>query len=233
MFPDAVTERGRRHLVELAGLKRRGVGGAVLFLVHTPRAHWFMPDYHTDLKFSATFLESRRELQILPLAIRWESDLSRVSKVKPLEIPWGHLEREIRDRGSYLLLMKLARRKSIEIGRLGRIPFRKGYYLYVGSAMQHLSARIARHVRKRKKIHWHIDFLRQEVESVVPVPIRSSRRDECEVARAYSKLFAPGPAGFGSSDCGCPTHLFFHEREPLHDRRFHEILQSFRMRPPH
>jgi sugar fermentation stimulation protein A len=98
--------------------------------------------------------------------------------------------------------------------------------------MQHLSARIARHVRKRKKMHWHIDFLRQEVESVVPVPIRSSRRDECEVARAYSKLLAPGPSEFGSSDCGCPTHLFFRERNPLHDRRFHEILQSFRMRPP-
>ncbi len=232
MFPDAGTERGRRHLVELSELKRRGVTGAVLFLVHTPRARWFMPDYHTDLAFAQTFLEARKKLPFFPMAIEWKSDLSLAPRARLLEIPWSYLKRETKDKGSYLLLLKLARRRRIEVGRLGRITFQKGHYIYVGSAMAHLSTRIARHVRKMKTMHWHIDYLREHVDKVVPVPIRSSRREECNVARAFSELFAPGPPGFGSSDCDCHSHLFHHEIDPLHDRRFHRILQRFRMRHP-
>ncbi|MFH1569608.1 MAG: DNA/RNA nuclease SfsA, partial [Gemmatimonadota bacterium] len=64
MFPDAVTERGRRHLAELAHLGERGTRPAVLFVVHSWDVDWFMPDYHTDLEFSRAFLEVRRDLRI-------------------------------------------------------------------------------------------------------------------------------------------------------------------------
>jgi len=56
MFPDAVTVRGRRHIEELAALAVRGTAGGVVFLVHTPRVRYFLPDYHTDLTFARTFL---------------------------------------------------------------------------------------------------------------------------------------------------------------------------------
>gem|GEM_PF-6187754 len=45
------------------------------------------------------------------------------------------------DRGSYLILYYLPRKRLIEIGGLGKIPFRHGYYIYVGSAMKSLSKR--------------------------------------------------------------------------------------------
>ena len=54
MFPDAITERGARHLRELADLSRNGSKTAVLFIVHWPLAEVFMPDYHTDLNFTRT-----------------------------------------------------------------------------------------------------------------------------------------------------------------------------------
>ena len=57
MFPDAITQRGRRHLVELAGLSRQNARPCVLFLIHTPHVDWFMPDYHTDFEFSRTMLD--------------------------------------------------------------------------------------------------------------------------------------------------------------------------------
>jgi sugar fermentation stimulation protein A len=98
--------------------------------------------------------------------------------------------------------------------------------------MQNLSARIARHARRRKKLHWHIDYLRQAASHVVALPIRSSKREECEVARAFRDILALGPAGFGSSDCRCEAHLFWNSTDPLQTRTFHEILQQFRMRPP-
>ena len=232
MFPDAVTERGTRHLLELASLNRQGVPAMVLFVVHSRRARWFMPDYHTDLPFSQALLKVRNDLAILPVAIEWRRDLSLTTNVSRLEIPWDFLAREVKDRGSYLLILELAEDKQVDCGGLGRRHFRRGFYIYVGSAMQNLSARIARHMRRRKRHHWHIDYLRQHADRVQALPIRSSQRQECEVARAISEISEPGPAGFGSSDCSCPTHLHWFPSEPLESESFHAFLQSFRMIPP-
>lgn len=232
MFPDAVTERGRRHLQELAELRRQGIRSYVLFLVQTPRARWFMPDYHTDLAFSQTLLEVRRQVTILPVSIEWKSDLTLGPEIKTLEIPWGYLRREVKDRGSYLLLLQLDTNKTIQVGRLGRLEFSEGFHVYVGSAMRNLTARVDRHCRLRKRLHWHIDYLRQHADRCWALPIRSSMRLECEISHAMAEVFSSGPRGFGSSDCGCPTHLFWHATSPLEHRPFHEVLQRFRMRTP-
>ena len=232
MFPDAVTDRGRRHLVELASLRSRSVRPCVLFLVQTPDVQWFMPDYHTDLAFSQTLLDVREKIDILPVAIQWTSDLSLFSQVKSLEIPWRYLRREVKDQGSYMLQLRVDKVKRIQVGSLGTFAFRRGWYIYVGSAMRGLSARIARHKRRRKKLHWHIDYLRNEAEEVIALPIRSSLRQECDVAQALSGILGTGPTGFGSSDCDCPTHLLYHATNPLDSPPFHKILQQFRMWRP-
>lgn len=232
MFPDAVTERGKRHVLALADMGRDGVRSAVLFIVHYPHVRWFMPDFHTDYDFSLNLLRVRNDLMILPVAIEWKPDLSIGREVKILEIPWDYLKQEIGDRGSYLLLLELQRERLIEIGQLGRVVFQKGYYLYVGSAMSNLRARLRRHGQKRKKEHWHIDYLTREADGFLSLPIRSSRRQECEIAQALSSIMKSGPPGFGSSDCRCLTHLFRSEKTPLHIEAFHDVLQRFRMRHP-
>ena len=233
MFPDAVTERGRRHLLELFALSRESANRPfVVFIVHTDRVRWFMPDYHTDLAFSQTLLDVRHDVNILPVAVGWTPRLALKPDVRLLDIPWEHLRREARDRGSYLLLLELKRDRRIEIGRLGRLSFGKGWYVYVGSAMQGLAARLARHLRHRKRFHWHIDYLRQAADRVLALPIRSSRREECDLARDIASLLAPGPLGFGCSDCACPTHLLWSAADPLASAPFHALLQRYRMRPP-
>jgi sugar fermentation stimulation protein A len=68
MFPDAITERGARHLKELADLSREGRKTTVLFLVHWPRVRYFLPDYHTDLNFARTMLACRFQVLFLPVA---------------------------------------------------------------------------------------------------------------------------------------------------------------------
>jgi sugar fermentation stimulation protein A len=229
MFPDAVTERGRKHLLELAELSRSGLRTLVLFIVHTPRVRWFMPDYHTDLAFSRALLVVRDAVGVLPVSVGWTQELELCRDVKLLEIPWGFLRREVSDRGSYLLLVHLPRRRRLEVGCLGRLGFPKGWYVYVGSAMQGLTKRIERHVRRRKRVHWHMDYLREAADRVIPLPIRSSARQECQVAEALAELLAPGPPGFGCSDCACPTHLFHSQADPLHSSAFHKVLAAFRM----
>jgi sugar fermentation stimulation protein A len=51
MFPDAVTERGTRHVKDLVKVKKEGYRACVLFLVQRTDASSFAPDDETDPKF--------------------------------------------------------------------------------------------------------------------------------------------------------------------------------------
>ncbi len=52
MFPDAPTERGRKHLRGLAALAGQGVGCHVLFVLQHPAAQSFAPNTATDPEFA-------------------------------------------------------------------------------------------------------------------------------------------------------------------------------------
>ncbi len=229
MFPDAVTERGARHLRELAGMAEEGVKAVVLFVVHWPFAKVFMPDYHTDLSFSQIFLEIRNRVEVIPVSVRWNKDLSLSSGIRVLQIPWKRIEKEAENRGSYLLILRLKRNRTISVGKLGKVCFRKGFYIYVGSAMANLSKRMERHRHLRKRRHWHIDELRAVAEFHSVLAIRSSDRLECEIAKAMSKIAEWSVSEFGSTDCSCETHLFGIPGDPLESESFHKLLQYFRM----
>jgi sugar fermentation stimulation protein A len=214
-------------------MSRRRVRTAVLFLVHYPNVEWFMPDFHTDLDFSTALLHVRSEVEVIPAAVGWRDDLTLDRReAKILTIPWDYLEREVQDRGSYLLLMHLTRKRRLAAGGLPVTVLPPGHYIYVGSAMTNLSQRLARHRQRDKSPHWHIDYLTAKAGGVLSLPIRSSQRLECTIADTLSSVLEPGPMGFGSSDCSCPTHLFFSATNPLHSPDFHRFLQSFRMQSP-
>ena len=229
MFPDAITERGARHLRELAEISEEGVRAVFLFIVHWPFARIFMPDFHTDLNFSQTLLRVRDRVEVIPVSVHWKQDLSLSPGVKILNIPWDAIEKEAKDRGSYLLILNLKRNRKIDVGKLGKVHFRKGFYIYVGSAMANLSNRMERHRRLRKQHHWHIDELRAVAEFHSVLAIRSSERLECEVAEAMSKIAEWSVPRFGSTDCPCETHLFGMANDPIQSENFQKLLQYFRM----
>ena len=229
MFPDAVTARGARHLVELAELSEQETEAAVLFVIQAPDLQYFMPDYHTDLYFAKTMLAVRRRVRFLPIAVSWENDLTLRPESSRLTIPWRYLEREVHDQGSYLLVIRLQNERTITVGSLGALYFRAGYYLYVGSAMKNLSRRIERHRRLRKTMHWHIDYLRAvgTVHSILA--IRASHRLECTLADSVAGLADWSVKGFGCSDCSCASHLFGFNDDPIKRPLFQDILLSYRM----
>jgi sugar fermentation stimulation protein A len=229
MFPDAVTERGARHLRELAKISEEGGRAVCLFIVHWPFARIFMPDFHTDLNFSQTLLRVRDKVEVIPVSVRWSQDLLLSPNVKLLTVPWHTIEKEAKDQGSYLLILNLKRNRKIDVGKLGKVHFRKGFYLYVGSAMVNLSKRMERHRHLRKRHHWHIDQLRAEAEFHSVLAIRSSERLECEAAKAMSKIAEWSVSGFGSTDCSCDTHLFGMPSDPIQSENFQKLLQYFRM----
>ena len=53
-------------------------------------------------------------------------------------------------KGCYCLIINVDSKKTTKIGKLGKIQFEKGYYIYVGSAMNSLMARIKRHLSDEK-----------------------------------------------------------------------------------
>lgn len=112
-------------------------------------------------------------------------------------------------KGSYVLIIEMKDGTSIEVGRLGKIYFRKGYYAYIGSALNSLEKRIERHLKKEKKLRWHIDYLLKHANILEIFYIESSRREECNIANHFSSL--KPIEKFGASDCKCKSHLFYSE----------------------
>ena len=111
-------------------------------------------------------------------------------------------------KGSYILLIKLSEEQTINTGKLKAIHFLPGYYAYVGSGMGGLEARLKRHTRSEKKLHWHIDYLLEKAQIDDIIVCESEQRTECGIARAMASQFSDIP-GFGASDCRCRSHLFF------------------------
>ncbi len=114
--------------------------------------------------------------------------------------------------GAYQLLIEVKKDVKINIGALGELPFDKGFYVYTGSAMKGLEARVARHRRKDKKLRWHIDYLlNHRSAKIIDVKLfRSNDRRECSLNQQVISLSGSEvpAAGFGSSDCRiCSAHL--------------------------
>lgn len=58
-FPDAVTERGRRHVLELAELVAAGGRAAIVFIVQRPDAHELRPQWQTDPAFGTALIAAQ------------------------------------------------------------------------------------------------------------------------------------------------------------------------------
>ena len=99
---------------------------------------------------------------------------------------------------------------------MGELNFKKGYYIYVGSALNSIDARVRRHLSDEKKLFWHIDYLLTSPNSNVDEVIleRSSKKWECSIATEISKK-GLSVNGFGCSDCKCNSHLFYFKSKEI------------------
>lgn len=229
MFPDAITERGRKHLEHLRHLQDAGYHTGVLFLVQWDRAKWFLPDYHTDFEFARTLKEVALYLDWKAVSLRWDESFSMPEVVGECAYEPAVLDREAHDAGDYIMVLHLDADTDMEIGSKGMMHFQKGYYMYIGSAKDNLTKRMERHKRKRKKMHWHLDYFRGACEVVAAMPVRTSEDYECELARAVSTIADWEVRHFGCSDCNCGSHLYGLHSNPVHDPRFMMIIENFRM----
>ncbi len=116
-------------------------------------------------------------------------------------------------KGSYCLCIKLNSDTETNIGALGNIRFRRGLYIYIGSALNSLIPRLARHLNtnrgRGKAVHWHIDYLLRVPEAELQAIWATdwAVRMECEIAGKVAENGEPVPR-FGCSDCHCTSHLY-------------------------
>jgi Uri superfamily endonuclease len=130
------------------------------------------------------------------------------------------------DKGIYCLVFRNPA-CTVRAGALGEIAFRRGWHVYVGSALGSGGlARLERHValsRERdRRPSWHVDYLSRCPSFALCATVHAvtDLRLECRLAAAIG---GESVAGFGCSDCGCPSHLFYRPRNPVP-----EIERAFR-----
>lgn len=130
-------------------------------------------------------------------------------------------------KGTYALTLSLKTDQNIQIGKLGRFKFPKGYYVYVGSAFGPggLNARLNHHLRSAVRPHWHIDYLKKNVIITNTRVNESGIKLEHQWASILEKrkdTTIPVPK-FGASDCKCASHLFHFQEMPVLEKLGHSI----------
>ena len=127
--------------------------------------------------------------------------------------------------GTYVLVAHLSASERLRIGRLGTFDFGTGVYLYVGSALGGLRARIARHMRGGR-MHWHIDYLMAHADLPEVWVFESPKRLECRISETLSRRLPRPIRGFGASDCRCSSHLFYGGMEAEAFARIEGVLRG-------
>ncbi len=113
-------------------------------------------------------------------------------------------------KGAYALLIDLGRRVDVEIGGARHVVLAPGLYVYAGSAYGPggIAGRLARHLRRDKRLHWHVDRLTVAARHTAAFAFPGGR--ECDIVGWLLQRsdFSVAAAGFGSSDCRtCSSHL--------------------------
>ena len=126
-------------------------------------------------------------------------------------------------KGTYILTIELSNNINIQVGKLGLLSFKKGFYFYIGSAMgssgsSTLLNRVLRHLRlpEQKRNHWHIDFfLKDESANIIKIYlIPCNYKLECILAQELMDISDAFIEKFGSSDCNCKSHLIYFKGIP-------------------
>jgi sugar fermentation stimulation protein A len=86
-FPDAVTERGRKHLLDLAGVVERGERGVIFFFVGRADCHAFRPADEIDPAYGETLRRvAASGVEILAYRIRFSTRRLELLERLPVDL---------------------------------------------------------------------------------------------------------------------------------------------------
>ncbi|MBY6293927.1 DUF123 domain-containing protein [Nanohaloarchaea archaeon H01] len=134
-------------------------------------------------------------------------------------------------KGSYTLLVEVKEDFEAKIPSIGQIKFRKGFYIYNGSAFGPGGfKRVERHRKLSKDegnytVHWHIDHLTSAEKSEIIKVFKASEKDlEDELTR---EIDLETVEGFGASDSEIDSHLLYCENKKEAVRAIKSAYRKF------
>ncbi len=87
MFPDAPTERGLRHLLELEEAVRQGYLAFILFVIQMKGVKYFAPNWETHEEFARTLYEAHRMgVHVVAYDCQVREDSMEIDE--PVEVQW-------------------------------------------------------------------------------------------------------------------------------------------------
>lgn len=112
--------------------------------------------------------------------------------------------------GAYALSLRLAHPVRLDLPTIDATELPPGWFVYAGSANGPggVRARLARHFRREKRRHWHIDRLSVAASDMAALAVAGGVECDLVARLLQAPMFTMAAAGFGSSDCGrCAGHL--------------------------
>jgi sugar fermentation stimulation protein A len=87
LFPDAVSERGSKHLLELTNLKKKGTKAAMLYIIQREDVNHFAPAKQIDPVYAKNFkIAHDAGVEILPYQCSLNSDEIKIVKKIPFSM---------------------------------------------------------------------------------------------------------------------------------------------------
>ena len=120
--------------------------------------------------------------------------------------------------GTYIVILRCDAGQTIRIGARGPLELKRGWYLYVGSALGPggLRSRLGRHLSGTGRPRWHIDYVRRATDPCTAWLCVGNEHAEHHWANALASTpgIVPVVPGLGASDCSCATHVFYTQARP-------------------
>ena len=86
-FPDAVTERGRKHLTELMEVRRQGMRAVMLFVIQRVDVEIFGPAWDIDPAYAETLLKAfENGVEIIPVMAKVSPEKIELGRVLPFDL---------------------------------------------------------------------------------------------------------------------------------------------------
>ena len=83
-FPDAVTERGRKHLLTLAEAKKKGFRAVMVYVIQRPDVRIFAPAWDIDSEYGKTLkFVFQQGVEIIPLQLKVNPEKLEISGTLP------------------------------------------------------------------------------------------------------------------------------------------------------
>ena len=163
-FPDAPSARAVHHVRRLLQMSLNGIRTAVLFIVNSDVPEWFAPDWHTDLEFAAALAEAEGKVELIPVSVHWNEDLSVDPEVKRLPLKLKTPCRENRDSGYCLAVIE-----------------NDGLFWCLLQRSTHLGRDLRRWQRRRTHPQNKTEMLRYEGKLLSVIPFRTVSFNDMEM----------------------------------------------------